>query len=293
MVLTEQQKYIGNTALGVTGGAAAYAWCPRFVNKQYAKLFNKYCDNFSSQEQKDIWQAAQKALADSSIKDKVTLIDYNTTNWEPIADEIVKKRREHINRIKGPISKLLSKLRLNDEEFKEHFYTIAQGKNACFVPSTSQVLVNKEKKANTAFHELGHALNANSSENIVKKLARSRNKYLGLIPLIFGTSMLIPKDREDKPTQHPIYQALLFFKKISGLLVSACFLPIVTEEGLASLRGAELAKKLLSPELCSKVNKANGIAFGSYALAMILAGAATTFANYLKDKVTGPLPPKN
>ena len=66
-------------------------------------------------------------------------------------------------------------------------------------------------------------------------------------------------------------------------------LPIVAEEGLASINAAKLAKKHLNQELYKKMNKINFKAFSSYFFAMILTGIGTYVANYIKDGLTGGL----
>lgn len=292
MNISEKEKYIGNTGIGLVGGVAAYAWCPNFVTNQYVRLCKKLGDRFSMEEQQEIWQSAKKVFAESPLKDKVELVDYNKSNWEPIADRIVKQRRVFLKNCKNPLTKLLSKTWPTDEEFKESFYVYAQGKNACYMPATSQILVNGEKRANAVFHEMGHAMNVKSS-GFGNMLTKTRGKFTKLVPLIFGISMLTPKSNEDSPAKNKIYKRLLTFKKYSGLMVSACLIPLVAEEGIASIKAAKMAKNNLPKDLYKKMNKSNAMAFCAYTIMMIMAGLGTTFANYIKDKVTGPLPAKN
>jgi hypothetical protein len=61
---------------------------------------------------------------------------------------------------------------------------------------------------------------------------------------------------------------------------------------MASINAKKMGKDVLSPELLKKMNKMNLKAFYSYTIAMIFAGVGLTFANYIKDKITGPLPIK-
>ena len=292
MTITEKQKYIGNTTLGLAGGAAAYVCIPRFVTRQYVRYLERYGDRFSVPEQKDIWKAGQKAFKELPIKDSVELIDFNKSNWEPIADKFVEKRKQFLNKNKNPLVKLRALTWPTDEELKERIYVYAQGKNACYMPATSQILVNQEKKANTMFHEMGHAINA-KGVGLGKILAKTRAKGAKTVPFVFGISMLTPKDNEDNPTKNKYYKGLLSLKKHAGLIASACLVPLVAEEGLASIKGGKLAKKVLSPELYKKVNKSNIKAFSAYSILMIMVGCGTALANYLKDKATGPLLDKN
>ena len=292
MTITDREKYIGNTIAGLTGGAAAFVWCPRIVTRQYIKYLNRYGARFSTPEQHDIWNAAQKAFKNSPIKDSVQLIDYNKSNWKPIADKLIEKRKEFLKQNKNPFVKLRALTWPTDKELKERLYVYAQGKNACYMPATSQILTNKEKKANAVFHEMGHALNAKGL-GLGKILAKTRAKGAQAVPFVFGISMLTPKDSEDNPTKNKYYKGLLTLKKHAGLIASACLLPLTLEEGLASIKGGKMAKEVLSPELYKKVNKSNIKAFIAYSISMIMVGAGTALANYIKDKVTGPLPKKS
>ena len=289
MILSDQQKYIGNTALGLAGGAAAYIWCPKVVTRQYIRYVDKYGDKFTTQENNDIWDAGIKAYEKSPIKNKVEIIDFNKSNWEPIADKFVERHRNYIKDKNTLIGKLRAFFAQSEEELKEKFYVYAQGKNACYMPSTSQILVNREKKANALFHEMGHTMN-NKGVGLGRFLAKTRGKGTKAVPFVFGISMLTPKDRDDSKITDPVYKALLLFKKYSGLIASACLVPLVAEEGLASIKGGKMAKGVLSPELYKKITKSNTRAFVAYALSAIMVGLGTTFANYVKDKITGPLP---
>ena len=287
----EQQKYIGNTVAGLAGGTAVFAWLPNKLQKPVSKLNMRSCSNFTIREQHEIWDAAKKTLENMPIKDNVQFIDITERNWEPVADNIVEKRRVFLKNNKNPFIKLISKTWPNDARYKEMFRVYAEGKNACFMPATSQLLVNRDKMGSAAFHELGHAMNAKGiGEGRI--LAKIRGKAKNCVPLVFLISMLTPKDREDSKTKNPVYKTLLNFKKYAGLIAALCMLPMVAEEGLASIKGSKMAKKVLSPELCKRINKVNTRSFMSYTTGMILVGIGMALANYVKDKVTGPLPAK-
>ena len=47
-------------------------------------------------------------------------------------------------------------------------------------------------------------------------------------------------------------------------------MPTVLEEGLASIKGAQIAKKVLSPDKLKMVNKMNGKAFLTYLIGATL-----------------------
>ena len=287
MQVTERQKYTLNTAAGIAGGTAAFVWCPAVVNRIYGNYFLKQASKFTKAEQDEYWSSAQRAYSKNPLlNNKVTVTDINESNWDTVSSDLVRKRKALGCKTRGLFGRNIS-----DEEFKERLRIYARGRNACYYPCFSQVLVNKEKKANTVFHELGHAINSKGT-GFKHFLANTRRKSVKLMPFVFGISMLTPKKREDEQPINPAYKYLLMFKKYSGLILSACMLPLVAEEGVASLNAKKLGKDVLSPELYKKMNNMNLKAFCSYFLAMVLAGAGLTLANYIKDKVTGPMPPK-
>lgn len=288
MNIPENNQYIINTGIGITGGVASYAWLPRVVVGTYSKSYLYKGKAISKQEQEQYWKTAEIVLQESGLKSKnVRLININDSNAKTIADEIIYARNK-----KG----FFRKTRRNknrDQVLRDKIEMMyAKGRNACYVGLTSQILVNKEKMAFTAFHEMGHAYNA-KFKGIQNGLSRTRGKFARLIPFIFGAGLMIPKDNQNKPTENPLYKILLEFRKSAGLLVSLCLLPTVAEEGLASINGAKLAKKYLSTELYKKMNSLNTKAFISYVLAMFMAGLGTNLAIYIKDKVTGELPKSN
>ena len=287
MQITERQKYTLNTAAGLAGGTASYVWCPAVAGRIYGNYFAKQSSKFTSAEQDEYWNAAKIAYRQNPLlNNKVTVTDINLSNWARISTDLAQKRKQQ-----GCDKKGIFRRKISDEEFKESLRVYARGRNACYYPCFSQVLVNKEKKANAVFHELGHAINSKGS-GFKNLLANTRGKAVKLMPFVFGISMLTPKNREENPENNNIYKALLLFKKYSGLILSACMLPMVMEEGMASINAKKLGKEVLSPELYKKMNNMNLKAFCSYFLLMVFAGAGLTFANYVKDKITGPMPEK-
>ena len=288
----ERKQYIVNTAIGTAGGVAACTWLPAQAGKMYGKYVFKHSKRVSAQEQQEYWKFGNAVLNQSGLAAKGVIIkDINLNNCDEIGNDIINKRKALPQKKRSILSKIFSKKNISDEEYKARLRTYAEGRNACYIPAFSQVLVNKEKKSNAIFHELGHAYNAKGT-GFKKFMSGNRNKAIPLIPIILLTSLLTPSEDKNNPAQNKFYKSLLFLKKYSGLMVSACMLPIVAEEGLASINGAKLAKNILPKNLYKKMNNFNAKAFASYTLWMICAGLGVTFANYVKDKVTGPLPSK-
>ena len=191
---------------------------------------------------------------------------------------------------------------------------IAAGKNAAFDFAANEVLCGN-KMPLAQFHELGHAMNfhklggfmgkfGNILQNLRLDLFPARMKELGAgitkkfpiaaaaLALTGAAISYIALFKNKKATdEKPVGfwdKTTTFIKNNAGKLTFATMLPMVLEEGLASLQGQKLAKKLLSPELFKKVIKSNAIGFSTYLLAAVGAGVAMRLAVKVRDKIAQP-----
>jgi hypothetical protein len=155
---------------------------------------------------------------------------------------------------------------------------IAKGKNAAYNMINNTITVNKEKMALSAFHEMGHAFNRHNS-NILMHLQNAR-------PFLFiaaiGTAFL-PLILKETPKQAG--EELTLGQKIKNgirsatpLISGAAFLPIVIEEGIASLRASQFVKPLLEKGVYRKMVGGNICGFITYLTSMVaLMGIAQYF----------------
>ena len=65
-------------------------------------------------------------------------------------------------------------------------------------------------------------------------------------------------------------------------------LPTVVEEGLASINGAKLAKKVLNPQELKKLNITNAKAWSTYLLGATLVSICAQLAVKVKDRLVAP-----
>ena len=116
---------------------------------------------------------------------------------------------------------------------QQAFAPVARGENAFYADSLKLAVAPKSKPS-LILHELGHAINANKGK-FMRFLQKSRG-YVSAVPtaLLLATGMFQRKD--DKPN---------FIELNAGLIGFSAFLPTIVEEGLASLRGLNAAKKTL------------------------------------------------
>ena len=172
----------------------------------------------------------------------------------------------------------------------------ANGKNAFFTDKPlkamgeiifdkNKVVINKEKLSLAVFHELGHAFNNNLSKGwkIVQKM-----RMPGIM-IASGLALFSAFSKKSKPEEG---KELTKFQKVknsvrdkSGLLAFTALVPMLLEEGMASIRGCKWAKQLLSPELAKKVKSTNLVAYTSYLATVAGLSLAAFAATKIKDKL--------
>lgn len=214
-------------------------------------------------------KAAEQAIKDTGLAAKGLQIEY----------------------LKKPLINLSSKLEFITKPIKQ----IEAGYNGMFVqgitnvngkPQMVQSILMPQKDVSfLAFHEIGHAMNNNFSK-IGKFVQLARNPLMTLASLIilygaFSTKSK-PKDGEKLTGMQKVNN---FIRNNAGKLAFGATLPVLLEEGIATLRGNNLAKKLLSPDMLKIVKKGNAVAFLSYLATAASLGLGAWAAVKIKDKL--------
>lgn len=70
-----------------------------------------------------------------------------------------------------------------------------------------------------------------------------------------------------------------------GKIILISFIPMLIEEGSASLKGIKAASKRLNPEELKMLKKSYGSAFTTYCIAAVVASFAAKFAVYVRDRI--------
>lgn len=157
------------------------------------------------------------------------------------------------------------------------------GTNAAFFKKAKVVKINTDKISIAGFHELGHAMNdiTGKAGKLLSKLrwpGRIAAGWLGTIAM-FSSS---------KPKDAP-RDGFDYIKDNSGKLAFACMLPTVFEEGMASYKGVQLAKKTgLAKPLINNMKKLYAKALMTYVGHAVGTGLAVGAANIIMQKFTRP-----
>lgn len=172
-----------------------------------------------------------------------------------------------------------------------YFETFKAGANAAFFPKANEIVVNSKNLYTTVYHEMGHAMNKNGNW-----LTKGLQKARAITP--FGVSIFAPvflavglfhKVDKNKPAEEKgkIEKTLDFVSDNAGKLTFASYLPLLAEEGLASIRGLKHAAKHLPTKTVQKLAMNYTTAWGTYAAtaAIISGGIALGIkaANHIKE----------
>lgn len=159
----------------------------------------------------------------------------------------------------------------------------ASGKNACYIPTTKQILVNTDKISIAGFHEVGHAMN-HLTGKVGKILQKLRGPGYALAGLM-GTVALFSRP---KPKEAP-RGAGDFIKDNCGKIAFLAWLPTVIEEAMASFKGIKLARQCgVDESLIKNMKKLYAKAFMTYAGRAAATGLAVGAASMIMDKYTRP-----
>ena len=276
------QKYKYNDALQTNAGYFAGSAITGVLGLGALPIADKMAKmnhKISPDKAAELFEHAKTALKNSGAGDKVSLETLkNVKDTNPITQAVV----ERIDKMKLP--KFMKKLtKMNVPE-----YAAAKGQNAFFAPLANKIVYNPEKMALAPFHEIGHAMNWNTKWGKAIQLGRKP------IMAIAGTITLLAlaaksksrAEHQEKLTGKPEKKGFMsFIRDNAGKLSFAAMLPIVFEEGMASYKGAKLAKPLLSPEMFKKMNKANAMGLATYVLGAAAVGVGAWAAVKIKDKL--------
>ncbi len=163
---------------------------------------------------------------------------------------------------------------------EESKISVKRGDNSSYYSPSKEIFCNLKSSPMSVPHEMGHAMNCTSKNPFLKIL--TKGKYLQLLTPFLMTAALVKKPNEKRNESDSLIGKSFDFVKDNCVGLSAvAAAPVVIEEGLASFRGAKLAKKYLTPEKLKAINVLNYKAWLTYAIS----GASTIAATYVIDKI--------
>lgn len=248
----------------------------RSVASRIMKKIGKINNSLSADEFNQVEKAVSDTIKNSGLEAKgVSIIKTTAENADKIS-EIIGKEID-----KGVLKYLPKQIKEIAGEFVS--LPIELGENAVYLSESKTIIMPENELRLSFFHEAGHAMNANLSK-FGKILQKCRPMRYLAIPIALIALWKTQKAPGEKP-KNGLDKTTTFIKNNAGKLTFAAFLPMLLEEGLATLKGNKFAKKILSPELAKKVAKTNALGFSTYLLVATLSGLGIYLGTKVKDAI--------
>lgn len=283
-----------DVVLGAGAGASTYyctkKFAPKFVNGNIMRA----ATSFTPDEKSVLKNSAEGVFKKSGLADKgVEYIHADENNRKVVTKNLLEKVeetvQEFIKKYINPKHKKKVKVVDNDScvhgKIKRMIKLVSKGKNAFYHPFSKQIVINKKDFSFAAFHEMGHAINAN--KNIWTKLLHYGSySSMFIAPFIVGLGLMKGKKQDGQKQEGFADRTGMFIKDNCGKLAFMSVIPLLAEEGIASIRGYNLAKNTLKQPLLNKLCKAYGLAWCTYLSTAVIIGAGANLAIRVKDKIT-------
>lgn len=211
-------------------------------------------------------------------------VSVENTEWTNLNELVRKIKTQGKNYNKMSLSKKIqykfNKIGVNT--IRKAGLEIPMGKNASYIHFLKTVNLNKQRGGAYIFHELGHAKNFSSTNSVMKTLVKMRNPILSSLIMTAGlVCASIPRaEGEEADTFWGKTKNFLKDSSVGIAAVGALATPL--EEGIASIRGASIAKKILPKDQLKMLNKMNGKAF----LAYLGVAAGTILTTHIIKRLT-------
>lgn len=289
-IITDNGQYktpgFWTTAGAVIVGSAAQSAVAN-SNKCIARpILKKMKEASQSCDNKTLRAAINDAFINSNLfKNGVELLDVKLLKNNN-AGELAANKKLH-EAILNSLPKFLRNTTCGDIAVKVVKNMIEAGNNAAYLFKTKKIAVNIDKLGTSAFHEMGHAINHNQSK--IWKVIQGMRLPAMAAGGVFGlTALLKRKKIEGEQPVNTFDKVTTFVKDNVGKLVLASFVPIVSEELMATYRGNKMAKKLLPSEMFAKVKKTNRLGAVTYISSALLTALAAYSASKVRDKIAEP-----
>ncbi len=263
-------KNIGSIALAY-GGAMGVEYLGKKVMPKVGKKFIQET-SFSSlilngKDAKNIFNSS--GLAKKGVKLKN--VDYKNFKYTAISQF----------RKNGKSWNIWGKLKARGLDQAKNLTSI--GLASYYIPKDKTIINNFKSLGMSIPHEMGHAANFTSKNPLLKILTKSRKLQIFALPILAVTILKKPKEKTEK-SKSLIGKSLDFIKENCISLTTACMAPTVIEEGIASIRGAKIAKKFLTPQKIKAINTANFWGWATYALQAGIMIAGVFAADKIRNK---------
>ena len=268
---------------GALAGYTAFGTIVSTTSPQISRFCQEQMQQLQSSIPQDTFETVRKGMGrvieETGLLDKgVRLIKAGEENREVVSEIL----SSDLNR---GIARFLPKS-YKDMQKQCVLRQVEEGANAFFSQASNTVVVPKKGIELAFFHEVGHALNANKS-TLTKILQKCRPLIILATPILL-IGLLKDKKAPDEKPKNKLDKATTFIKENAGKLSFAAFVPMLLEEGLASLRGNKLSKQFFDSDIAKNVAKSNGYGFLSYLGMATAFSVGTVLAIKIRDSIAAP-----
>ena len=260
------------------------------VAPKLMQKMSKISQDLTADEFNSVQKAIAETIESTGLSRKgVSILTATADNMDEVTKVMAKEFEANT------ITKYLPKV-LKDMQSSITGSTVAKGQNAFYTMASKKIVVPEGKAlALSVFHEMGHAANANLSK-FGKALQKCRPLTILAVPISLIALWKTKKAPGDEP-KGPAGKATTFIKEHAGALTFATFIPMLLEEGLATLKGNKFAKGLsqlgnavITPEIAKKVAKSNALGFATYLGLAALSSIGIYAGTKVKDAIAKPKP---
>lgn len=298
---TSVAKNIGNATLSVSAGVATYG----VANILTGTVSNKFADSavqLMKNNNELFKNAAEQALKNEDIfcttPDKAMRALEKLDNLD--TDKIAVKELQAFaamfrddksvadkinNKIDDFFGKIISKLNITKkdsgiaEQTKQSLNAMSKG---------DFVYCDLDSMAMASFHEMGHVKNYQSKGfgKLLQAMKHPLVKKIAIATALLG--VILPSNKKDEKDKNALDKTGDFIKDNCVAISALATVPTVLEERLASVKGAQIAKKVLEPDKLKILNKANGKAFLTYLIGATLLPLGVYVAKKIRDSFDKP-----
>lgn len=272
---TQQYSSLKSGVIGTLGAAAGWEG-QTFVTRKAKYPLNKYIlKNIKNVQGGGYLSYVEKAIKQNHLQKDIKVINLNSEN----AEKVKKQLKINLKSPKGVKKIILHILRVPNNN--NSFEATVKGNNAFFSTPDNAVVCNFDKLGASIFHEIQHKLNSQSSNPLIKILAKIRNPLALIGPLIIS-ACAISTDKKEKGEKTNIYDNI---KNHCGLLTACSVLPLTIEECIANVKGTKIAEKAgVTGEALKKVKTVHKLSIVSYVGSMFALGFGAWAGNKIRDE---------
>ncbi len=253
---------IKRSILGAGLGLCAFKPIAKGTHKLFLVPYKKLYNSKSMEKYKTEYNNVVDIVLKSSKLESTGLkiFDINENNLEEVS------KAYFDNLPKGFKQRIKNNPRLQ-KSFNKNLQNVAKGNYAFYMNIANSICLNKDKRYLSVFHEMGHAYNNNISSlgKLLDKLRKQNRKVVKQITQIMTLGIiLIDKRKKDDKPKNNLDKEFQKIRNNAGLIAFVAGMPVIAEEGLASINAARLTKPYISKGAYKMLNKYNFRAWLTY-----------------------------